>query len=74
MRIAKKHGPTVFLLVMVFLMVLIMTVVLSLANGALQHGFWTVWLRQFLIAFPVALPAAYVARLAANKVVARVTA
>src|SRR5690349_15661042 len=74
MKVAKEHGPTVFLFVMVLIMVLVMTMVLCVVNGALAKGFWAVWPRQFLIAFPVALPVAAVARSVATKVVARLTA
>lgn len=73
MKVAKRHAPTVFLLVMVSIMVVVMSLVLGFVNGAFAAGFWQVWPRQFLIAFVVALPAAYVARKLANGVVARVT-
>ncbi len=74
MKLEKRHAPTVFLVIMVFLMVLAMTLVLSIVNGAIGHGFWRIWPRQFLIAYPVALPVAYVSRIVANKAVARWTA
>jgi hypothetical protein len=73
LKLAKKHGPTVFLLVMVSIMVVVMSLVLGFVNGAFAAGFWAVWPRQFAIAFVVALPAAYFARKAALAVVARVT-
>jgi hypothetical protein len=73
MKVDQRHGPTVFLIVMVFFMVLAMTIVLSIVNGALQHGFWRIWGRNFVIAYPVALPVAYVSRILANRVVARLT-
>ena len=73
MKLAKRHGPTLFLLVMVLIMVTVMSLVLGYVNGAFEAGFWTVWPRQFLVAFVVALPAAYLARMAATAIVARVT-
>lgn len=73
MRVAKKHGPTLFLLVMVTFMVLVMSLVLGYVNGAFADGLWPTWPRQFLVAYVVALPAAYVARMLATKVVTLVT-
>ena len=74
MAIAKRHGPTVFLLVMVTIMVLVMSLVLGFVNGAYADGLWPSWPRQFLVAYVVALPAAFLARIVAAKVVALVTA
>ena len=73
MKVDKRHAPTVFLLVMVTCMVVVMTVTLALANGAIEKGFWSVWPRQFAIAYAVAIPVAFVARKVANVVVAKVT-
>lgn len=73
MKLPKKHGPTVFLLVMVSTMVLVMSLTLGFVNGSFADGFWAVWPRMVLIAFLVALPAAYGARRLANAVVAKVT-
>lgn len=73
MKVAKRHGPTLFLLVMVTIMVVVMSVVLGLVNGAFADGFLRVWPRQFAIAWVVALPAAFLARKAASAVVARLT-
>lgn len=73
MKVAKKHGPTVFLLVMVSIMVVVMSLALGFVNGAFADGFWQVWPRQFAIAFVVALPAAYGARKVAMAAVARLT-
>jgi hypothetical protein len=72
-KLAKKHGPTLFLLVMVLTMVFVMTLTLGYLNGAFADGFWPAWPRQFIIAFAVAFPAAYFARKLATAVVARVT-
>lgn len=58
---------------MVFFMVLAMTAALSIIHGATWTTFWQEWPRQFLFAYPVALPVAYVARGMANKLVARWT-
>lgn len=74
MKLAKKHGPALFLLIMVFIMALVMSIVLSIVNGALAAGFWHVWPRQFVIAFLVALPVAYFARIVATRIVASATA
>lgn len=73
MKIAKRHGPTLFLLIMVFIMVVVMSLALGFVNGAFADGFLRVWPRQFLIAFAVALPAAFVARRLAAAAVARLT-
>ena len=73
MKLAKKHGPTLFLLVMVSIMVVVMSLTLGFVNGAFADGFWSVWPRQFLVAFAVALPAAYLARKVAMAAVARFT-
>jgi hypothetical protein len=72
-KVPKKHGPTVFLIVMVSIMVVVMSLVLGFVNGAFADGFWQVWPRQFGIAFVVALPAAHVARKIAMAAVARLT-
>jgi hypothetical protein len=72
-RLAKKHGPTLFLLIMVFIMVVVMSLALGVLNGAFADGFLQVWPRQFLIAFAVALPAAFVARRLATAAVAKLT-
>ena len=74
MALAKRHGPTVFLLVMVTIMVFVMSLALGLLNGAYSDGLWPAWPRQFLVAYAVALPAAAMARAVAAKVVALVTA
>ena len=74
MPIAKRHAPLLFLVIMVFFMVLAMTAALCFINGATWATFWHVWPRQFLIAYPVALPVAYVSRIVANRMVARWTA
>ena len=74
MKVAKKHAPTLFLVIMVSIMVVVMSLVLGFVNGAYADGFWTVWPRQFAVAFVVALPAAYVARMLATAAVARLTA
>ena len=73
MKLAKKHGPTLFLVIMVFLMVLVMSLVLGFANGAFAGGFWPAWPRLFLIAFAAALPTAFVARKVAMAAVAKLT-
>ena len=73
MKVAKRHGPTLFLLVMVTIMVLVMSLVLGFVNGAFADGLWPVWPRQFLVAYVVAVPAAFLARMLAAKVVALVT-
>lgn len=73
MKIAKQHAPTLFLLIMVLIMVVVMSLVLGFVNGAFDDGFWSVWPRQFLIAFVVALPAAFIARLLATAAVAKLT-
>ena len=74
MKIAKKHAPTLFLLIMVLIMVAVMSLALGYLNGAYADGFLTAWPRQFLIAFVVALPAAFVARWLATAAVAKLTA
>lgn len=73
MKVDKRHGPTLFLLVMVTIMVFVMSLVLGFVNGAFADGFWPVWPRQFLVAYAVALPAAFLARMVATKAVALVT-
>ena len=73
MRVAKKHGPTLFLVIMVTIMVVVMSLVLGYVNGAYADGFLAVWPRQFLVALVVALPAAFVARLLATAAVAKLT-
>ena len=73
MKVAKRHAPTLFLLIMVVIMVLVMSLVLGYVNGAYADGFLAVWPRQFLVAFVVALPAAFVARWMATAAVAKLT-
>ena len=73
MKLAKEHGPTLFLVIMVFIMVVVMSLVLGFVNGAFADGFLVVWPRQFLIAFVVALPAAFVARRLATMAVSKLT-
>ena len=72
-KLPKRHGPTLFLVIMVLIMAFVMSLVLGFASGAFEDGFLRVWPRQFLVAFVVALPAAYVARRMATSVVARLT-
>ena len=73
MKIAKKHASTLFLVIMVSIMVVVMSIVLGFVNGAYADGFLQVWPRQFLIAFVVAMPAAFVARKLATMAVAKLT-
>lgn len=73
MAIAKKHAPDLFLVIMVTIMVVVMSLVLGFVNGAFADGFWPVWPRQFLIAYVVAIPAAFVARWLAQRAVAKLT-
>lgn len=74
MKIAKRHAPTLFLVIMILIMVTVMSLVLGYINGAFQDGLWPVWPRQFLIAYAVALPAAFLARRLATAAVAKLTA
>lgn len=69
----KRHGPTLFLVIMVLIMALVMSLVLGLLNGAFADGFLRVWPRQFLVAYAVALPTAFGARRLATSAVARLT-
>ena len=73
MKLAKKHAPTLMLVIMISIMVTLMSLVLGVINNAYTHGFWDVWPRQFLIAYIVALPAAFLARWLASAVVAKMT-
>jgi hypothetical protein len=72
-KIATRHGSTLFLVVMVLIMVFVMTLALGLINGAFADGFLRFWPRQFVIAYAVALPTAFVARRLASMAVARFT-
>ena len=74
MAIPKKHAPNLFLVVMVSIMVVLMSLVLGLVNDAYAAGFWTVWPRQFAIAYVVAIPASFIARWLAQRAVAKLTA
>lgn len=74
MKLPKRHGPTLFLFVMVTIMVIVMSFVLGLVNGAFEDGLWPVWPRQAVVAFAVAFPTAFVARWIAMAVVAKFTA
>ncbi|MEK6975552.1 MAG: DUF2798 domain-containing protein [Candidatus Thermoplasmatota archaeon] len=73
MKIAKKHGPTLSLVIMVSIMVFVMSLFFGFLNGAFADGFLRVWPRQFLIALLVAMPAAFVARALASAAVAKLT-
>lgn len=73
MKIAKKHGPTLVLVIMVLIMVTVMSLVLGFVNGAFADGFLLVWPRLFLIALVVAMPAAFVARKLAIMAVDKLT-